>query len=196
MLKIGIDMDGVLANFIHSAIRRLYEITEVEFSLSDFYDGRTIDIVNKKLNSLNKPIYQNRDLYSELCPPGFFLNLEPYGDIQSTFRKLSNIAELYIITTPLEWNFCPQEKILWLKKYLPNEKYQVIFTERPEVKKLINVDFLIDDDPRALNAKNISLIDSASIGLLVERPWNTNLRKFFHTIDSFPSCLDSILDLR
>ena len=114
-IRIGIDMDGVIANWTKSAIINMNKLWNLNLKEEDITDVRTIDLIKSKL-----PELQDKDrvyFYKQVCPPKFFEELEPYpGAIQAVI-DLSKIADIVFITKPLEYKYSAREKLNWLKKY-------------------------------------------------------------------------------
>ena len=182
MISIGLDMDGVLSKWAQGATKIANKLWNLDLTESDFkmYDTRKVIIqkIQEKQDKSSTPLEYNfipHITYDNLCPPGFFLNLEPYEGIYNAVKQLSELGNITIITKPLEWNYCPDEKIKWLKKYLPLIKYDIIMVNKAEQKGLINVDYMIDDDPRVLESSN-------RVCFMPNRPWNRNykVKRWYH----------------
>lgn len=162
----GLDMDGVLANWHDAAINQINTLwPELNIKeLTTFYTGDYIyDLLKERGVNLSK-----QKIYSMLCPKEFFYNLEPYPYLYEMVEYLSSFAKIYIVTKPIEWNYTPAEKVNWLKKYLPNIEYKVILTETSEAKGLLNLDFMIDDDPRVYQ----SWKNEDTLFFIPKQPWN------------------------
>ena len=117
---LGIDMDGVIANFTKKALENIKEEWGVELNTNDIVEPRMAEFVYYNfLSDADRLKFNNpREMYSKLCPPGFFEELEPYNGAIDTLKELSKEHEIVIITKPLEWTNCPGEKRKWLRKYL------------------------------------------------------------------------------
>ncbi|HKK46361.1 MAG TPA: hypothetical protein VJ964_12625 [Balneolaceae bacterium] len=76
--------------------------------------------------------------------PGFFRDLPPVEGAIDAFQKLSEQHEVYILSTaPWENPSAWQDKLRWVKKYLPEKGYKrLILSHR---KHLNRGDYLIDD---------------------------------------------------
>jgi 5'(3')-deoxyribonucleotidase len=173
---IGIDMDGVIANFTGRAISEIKK----EFNINLKYDEITENkmgafIWDLLLEEEKKRVKGIGHIYEYICPPKFFSELEPYENSIESIKRLYNDGnQIVFITKPLEWRYCTEEKIEWLKKYFSDIEYTVIMISKMEDKVLINIDIMIDDDERVLskfNKKNI---------ICIAQPWNKEFReKFF-----------------
>lgn len=108
-----VDMDGVLVNF-QSGIDKLTDEERKE------YQGRLDEV------------------------PGIFALMEPNDGAIEGYRWLCQNFDTYILSTapwdnPSAWI----DKLLWVKKYLPNEAYKRLTLSHN--KHLLKGDFLIDD---------------------------------------------------
>lgn len=74
---------------------------------------------------------------------GFFLSLQPIGNAVESYDKLSRYFDVYILSTaPWSNPDSLSEKVLWVKKWLPNAYKNVIFSHHKD----LNIgDYLIDD---------------------------------------------------
>ena len=111
-----IDMDGVLVKY-DSALSKLSE------EIKKDYHGRYYDI------------------------PNFFLLMDPNDGAINAYKKLSTVYDTYVLTTaPWSNTTAANDKIKWVKKYLPKEAHKrVIITHH---KNLCIGDYLIDDNTR------------------------------------------------
>ena len=108
-----VDMDDVLVNF-QSGIDRISEEEKKQ------YEGNLDEV------------------------PGIFSLMEPYEGAIEGFKWLSKNFDTYILSTaswnnPSAWT----DKLLWVKKYLPDEGYKRLILSHN--KHLAKGDFLIDD---------------------------------------------------
>ena len=181
---VGIDMDGVIANWAENTCSVFNSRFGLSLTPNDFTSYDSIPIIQEKLKNKNHDLSKNkiRDILSE---EGFFYSIKPYRDIHYGFELIQSFAEIVIVTKPMEWVNCPSEKIDWLQKHLPDIKYDIVFVDKTETKRHINVNFMIDDDPRVLE----SLIETKIIPITIRRPWNKEylLSKDILQFDSFSS---------
>ena len=179
--KIGVDMDGVLADFTGSALRRVNEVWGVEIKYEEVVIPRMGDLVYERLSDEQKAMYEHpRQLYGGIAGPGFFENLEPYEGAIDTLKTLDKEHDVVIITKPLEWDMCPGEKYTWLNEHL-GYKPKMIMVNSMEAKGLVDVDIMIDDDPRV--AKSLT----TAIPIVVRHPWNEEDLKLeaWRSVESF-----------
>tara|TARA_R110000823_G_scaffold315691_1_gene450137 strand:- start:121544 stop:122416 length:873 start_codon:yes stop_codon:yes gene_type:complete len=108
-----VDMDNVLVNF-KSGIDKISEEDKLK------YEGDLDEV------------------------PGIFFLMEPYDGAIEGYKWLCKNFDTYILSTapwdnPSAW----QDKLLWVKKYLPDEAYKRLILSHN--KHLVHGDFLIDD---------------------------------------------------
>jgi 5'(3')-deoxyribonucleotidase len=189
-LRVGCDMDGVIADFMSASAITVEKQWGIKLKREHVKYPRTADLLyNELFSEEQKAQYSGpRDLYSLMCPKEFFYNIKPFPGAIETLKQLCDQYDVTIITKPLEWVNCPNEKARWLKKYLPDSNYGLIMTQTMEVKGLVDVDIMIDDDPRALsNIKN-------GVPIAVRQPWNEEFLKFepIRAVDSFADIMPII----
>ncbi len=110
-----IDMDNVLVDF-QSAFPKVSKSTLDEF------EGRLDDI------------------------PGIFSLMEPMTGAITAFTELSEKFDTYILSTsPWENPSAWSDKLIWVKKYLPDHAYKRLILSHH--KNLNSGDFLVDDRP-------------------------------------------------
>ena len=78
------------------------------------------------------------DILEKMSERGFFLNLNPLPFLHEMNKVASLFPEnIFIISACINSPYCKEEKIEWLKKYLPAAcKENVIFTETGKKKSL------------------------------------------------------------
>jgi len=195
-LRLGVDMDGVLANFSDASLRMIKEVWNIDFKKEDIKIPRTADLVYYKLfDNHQRAQYPGgpRDLYNIICPPEFFYELEPFEGAIETLKMLCEKYDVTIITKPLEWVHCPDEKARWLEKYLPDSTYELVMVGSMEVKGLLDVDIMIDDDTRVIKSLN------GAVPIVVRQPWNEEYLKLEsdYAVDNFsevPAIIEEVLE--
>jgi len=95
-----------------------------------------------------------------------------------------------IVTKPLEWDHCPGEKYTWLNKHL-GFKPKMLLASSMEAKSLVDVDLMIDDDPRVIKSLY------GTVGIMVAHPWNEDFRKLeaVYTVNAFSEVPEAIKDI-
>lgn len=160
--KIGIDVDGVLCDFISYCItlnnatfphnhKTYSDITE--FDLTKSFGKAEWLVVNELFRE------------TRAC-----LKLPLYPGAINLYNGLKALGEVYFVTSPLYSypGWC-EERVGWLKQNLGADKTQVVFASN---KNIANVDLLIDD--AAHNLKKWE--DTGKPGIKVNRPWNAHYR--------------------
>jgi len=190
-MRIGVDMDGVLANFTGSALENIRDVWGIDLEYEDIVIPRMGDLVHSKMSEYQKIRYKcPRDLYNQISPPGFFEELEPYPGAIETLKELHEDHDVVIVTKPLEWNHCPGEKYTWLNKHL-GFKPKLLLASSMEAKGLVDVDVMVDDDPRVIKSLY------GTMGIMVEHPWNEEFRKFeaVYSVKTFSEVPKAIEDI-
>lgn len=161
-----IDMDNTLNKLWISFYDELKKTTGIDKVLSRdelFYYRLTynIDQLNK-----NDWFYTTSNVFNK---SGFWLNIPAYEDI-SIIEKLIENFNVYILTKPwLHSSTCIQEKLEWIKKYLPFfDLNNVIFTGH---KHLVRFDYLIDDAPDYMKINDSKII-------AMDYPYNREYKTF------------------
>ena len=114
-MKIGIDMDGVIYDWADAAIKTIKEAYGLELTMEDWSTARTTELLKSKLPELENA--SREEIYSKVCPPGFFKNLKPYEGAIEAVKKLSKMADIVFVTKPLEYiNSTNEKAIAFLKK--------------------------------------------------------------------------------
>ena len=86
------------------------------------------------------------ELVPESLEKGFYRNLKPIEGAIEAVKKLCEHFDVYIASKPKKENpHCLEEKMEWIREYLPELKKKVFFTPN---KCLLAGDVLIDDDLR------------------------------------------------
>jgi hypothetical protein len=155
-LKIGLDVDGVLADVIHTwldynnKIRKT--ISKEEISEWNFWERYQID---------------KYDFYNELslCWQTWYKIPSTEMNLSTTTSVLSNIGEVDIVTAREESTHTFVKN--WLSYQEITYKNYVGVTEGLEKTKL-DYDIFIDDSP--INAK--SMLDASKSVILYTQPWN------------------------
>ena len=175
-MKICIDMDGVLCDFVESANKRAKEIWGIEINKSDVEScsfARAVQNIGVKLT--------RADIYKEIMAPGLFSKLEPLpGAIEAVKQLIKDGHEITILTKALVIardshgrrivnDHVLSEKLDWLAEHFGDIRYSVIMTSSMKDKHLVNAHVLVDDDPRALD-------HPSAITICVAQPWNKRYR--------------------
>ncbi len=179
-LKIGLDVDGVLADVIHTwldynnKIRRA--ISKEEISEWDFWGRYQID---------------KYDFYKELslCWQTWHKIPSTEENLSTTTSALSHVGEVDIVTAREESTHTYVKN--WLSSQKITYKNYVGVLEGLEKTKL-DYDIFIDDSP--INAK--SMLNAGKTVILYTQPWNLNFNdprvKRIYTLKDAISIIKSI----
>jgi len=179
-LKIGLDVDGVLADVIHTwldynnKIRRA--ISKEEISEWDFWGRYQID---------------KYDFYKELslCWQTWHKIPSTEENLSTTTSALSHVGEVDIVTAREESTHTYVKS--WLSSQKITYKNYVGVLEGLEKTKL-DYDIFIDDSP--INAK--SMLNAGKTVILYTQPWNLNFNdprvKRIYTLKDAISIIKSI----
>lgn len=192
-MRIGIDMDGVIAN----AVGKLVDNANKRFFLKieeDNVDERGVQqaVINQLPESYVKMRFTSPEEIKPLIySKGFFLSLKEYDGAIESIRKLHLMGhKLSFVTKVIDWDLSPGEKFNWLSTRIQDLDWEFICVGKMETKARIDVDLIIDDDPRVIKTFPRKKI-------LIKRPWNRRFRenikeKDFIEVDSMKEAVDQI----
>jgi len=149
-MRILLDCDGVLADFVGSVLGRLPWVLK--------HEHVTCMDIQKSLDL--GPTYTAM-LNHELRRQGFASLIRPLHGSKKFVRELKKRGEITVVTRPMTdsptWVW---ERVGWLYKHFGLERIE--FTDR---KDLVPGDVLIDDDPE-------NLVRFPGRRILLDQPWN------------------------
>lgn len=156
MRTVGIDVDGVLANFKKSFINWFgLSIEPHEISHWDIFSFMPDD--------------EAKRAKKELSLPNFWREMEPYPYAQALVDTFtSREVNVVIVTSP--WRSCPEwdeVRRKWIERHVG--KFPVTTAED---KRYTHADALIDDKPEHIMDFNLYNKDTSAFGYLVDRPYN------------------------
>ncbi|SJZ72528.1 5'(3')-deoxyribonucleotidase [Pilibacter termitis] len=155
-MKIGIDMDEVLADFFLCDIQlhnQLFDEQLTKETLGNQY-------VDHKYPEKSKAMRMARNF------PGHFLRFPPLPHSQEVVERLSERHELFIVSSAIMFPNSMVDKLSWLEKYFPViSKDRVVFTAS---KYLLDLDVLIDDHVRNFDGFK-------GVGILFSSPHNAEI---------------------
>lgn len=162
-MRIGIDMDGCLVNFVGSALPRVKQLWGIDISYEELVTPRIETYINRKLKEPVNPEALCRALFQ----PGFFISMLPHNGAFQTVQALVDQGhEIFILTKAyLQSPHIASEKAEWLSFHLKGLPYRTFILREMDSKHFVNVDVIVDDDP-------IALAHPTAISIAVEHPWN------------------------
>ncbi len=182
-MRIGIDVDGVLADFNTAFILRVIKETG-----KDLFPRRPFDIPT--WNYPESYGYTNDEVHAVWtaikADPQFWLNLPPYADTLQSLSVLSQKShegnDLYFVTSRPGINAKSQTE-KWLRENGFKDRPTVLISsEKGLCAEALNLDAYIDD--RDLNVRDVSDARGQNTKtFLLDRPWNRgfSLEKHFIT---------------
>jgi len=170
-LRILIDCDGVLSNYVQEVIKFINRETSTIISMEDI---TAWDPFEQHGFQHLKEKFEN-----EYFVPGSCLNMDPFPHAKESVPKLKQFGEILIVTAPEltvpTWDY---ERRKWLQNHFDIHHSHVIFAS---AKHAVQGDIFIDDRPD--NVENWQLHHHGK-ALLWDAPYNRD-NKFLHRISSW-----------
>ncbi|WP_332649392.1 5' nucleotidase, NT5C type [Lysinibacillus sp. 54212] len=158
--SIAIDMDQVLANSYRKMVVTYNEVSGENLTEDQFLEGTKKDLDPSKA----------RQFFEKLNEPSFFRDFEVLDeDSIRVVKELNEHFDVYIATAAMEVPGSFTAKYDWLQEHFPflNPQHFVFCGN----KAVIHTDYLIDDNPRQLNAFK-------GQGILYSMPYNEHVEGF------------------
>ena len=157
--RVLLDVDGVLADFLTPALAFVKGVTGKTYQAADMTTWDIFEIIGKEWE---QPFF-------EACNrPGFAASLDVYPGAQEGVARLQEVAEVYIVTSPLNHNpTWTHEREGWLLRHFGIPSNRVVHTS---AKYLCVGDALVDDRP--LNIRRWNEEHPTGAGLLWDASWN------------------------
>ena len=133
--RVLLDVDGVLADFHTPCIELINQFGGTNHKVEDFDDW---DI----FNALKTPEDVKARVYEEMNKPGWCTNIKFYPGCQEGVAKLREIANVYVVTSPMKGETWTRERDRWLARHFNFTTKQIIHAS---AKYVCAGDFLIDD---------------------------------------------------
>jgi 5'(3')-deoxyribonucleotidase len=155
-----LDVDGVLADFVAGYLQLVCDVTGLRFqheNVTEFRIGRALGLTADDDRAVANGITQ-----------GWCAGLDPIPGAVDGYKKLSAIADVYIVTSP--WNKCPTwtyEREQWLAKHFGIPHARVL---HGSAKHLVRGDVLVDDKTETCVKWRDEHPDKTVV--LWESPWN------------------------
>jgi uncharacterized HAD superfamily protein len=176
-LRIGIDVDGVLANFVGSFGRAAQKQFGIQINDSTWGLGMT--------EHEQKQVWAYTDTI-----PNWWDTLTPYTDALNLRLKLKPDDVVYFITTRRSSKYATVERqtATWLKKALSiSMPFVVSASNKGEVCKALKLQAFVDDKPE--NCQDIADYSDTKVYLL-DRPWNQEAK--FDRVKNVGEFIDTI----
>lgn len=133
--RVLLDCDGVLADFHTPCLEIINEITGQNHSLKEINDWNIFDSFGIDGDTRAK-------VYERMNAPGWCSRLKPYPGSIDGVAALRDIADVYVVTAPMQGETWHRERERWLWDHFGLEEKRVVHTSS---KHLVHGDVLIDD---------------------------------------------------
>ncbi len=179
-LRVAVDVDGIVADFMTPACQVVQEVTGRPFGPSDW---TAWDVVESA--KLTKE--ESDECFRRFHQPGFCRNLTPYADAQAGIARLREVADVAFLTAPMGlspyWAF---EREQWLREHF-NAKGRIISTD---AKDWCGADALVED--KEANVHPFLETNPGSIGILWHKLYNPSPSPRLHVVHSWEDVLSVI----
>jgi len=156
---IGLDLDGVLAEFVEPFVTELKKKFDIDLTRSDII---SYDLA--EMTGLGKTEFDR--FLDTLAASGFYASLEPTHGVPSSVRSLAKLYDICILTTRPEAS--RRDTVRWLRRHrIPYDALE--FCEfANKVSKDDQLAVFVDDnlEQAAIAAEHVGLV------LLFDQPWN------------------------
>ena len=169
-----VDMDEVMADTYGA---------HVEIYNRDYEECLTLETCLGKEVWQTVPEHRQTSIRNHARNRGFFRELKPIKDSQTTLKALSEKYEVYVASAAMQFPNSLEEKAEWLDEYFPFIPWQrrILCGD----KHILKGDILIDD--RSYNLKNFT-----GRPLLFSSPHNMNT-KGLERVDNWQEVADKLL---
>lgn len=153
---IFLDLDGVLADFVSSALRAL---------------GREIDLNQRVEYSIENWFgISSREFWETIDSFGeeFWSEMELYPWAKDMVKRLEKTADTYILSSPSRNPVSSSGKVAWVRKHFPSLRSKIILTKHKHLLSSAGR-FLIDDSEHKINP----FVKAGGGGFLFPQPWNS-----------------------
>lgn len=186
-MKIGIDLDEVLADTLSAFVRYHNGVYGTVFKRDDFSSYRFSEVIG----GTEAGVYRE---FEDFCRSPFNGHLQPVMGAQKAVQQLSRLHELILVTSRSA--SVEKETAAWIHRYFPHHFSEIYFTNHylPEKKttkasvcEAQRIDVLIEDQLKyALECSSLK----RKI-LLLDYPWNrsTNLPANIYRVRSWEEIL-------
>ncbi len=157
--RVLLDVDGVLADFWSAAEKVVLWATGKPLP-DDVYEG--LDMFRSYDTETQSRIY------NQFKQAGWCLALQPYPGAADFISRLTAIADVYFVTSPMDGPNWAHERHLWLKEHFNVPSKQVVSTN---AKYLCVGDVFVDD--KFEHIVNWQKAHKSGIAVLWNQPYNT-----------------------
>lgn len=157
--RILVDCDGILADFVASALKLINDHTGEDHTHDEIVQWDVFKALGKK--------DIEHILDNAVANGGFCAALEVLPGSVSAIEKLRRRGDVFIVTSPYDAPNWVYERTRWLERHFGFHKKQIVNTSS---KFVVSGDVLVDDSDKNLQ----EWLDhhSQGLALLWDRPWN------------------------
>lgn len=168
-MRILLDMDGVVVDFVGPWLKQYNELTNEGVKLSDINDVKTSKFVGDPFT-----LKKLKD------SPGFIRNLPPMpGAVEGITELHKQGHQIGFVSNGTNCPTSVHEKREWLWFYFHRLwRKAPLFTALPELKKWVHGDVLLEDTP-----KNLEGLEQGCVPLLYHHKYNTFEERFERIYD-------------
>lgn len=140
--QVLLDCDGVLADFLSTAIERLNRATGKTFTVDEY--ARTVHV-----HSMEKPYDISVSEFWKIVedPDDLWISLKPFPWAQKLLNYCEKMGDVTIATSPSRNPQCAAQKTQWLLENLNLHNDRLMLGKRKELLARPNT-VLIDDSPK------------------------------------------------
>jgi uncharacterized HAD superfamily protein len=190
-MRIAVDLDEVLAQFLQSFIDFHNEKYGTHFKLSDFHSYHLHNAWGGTVEEAIEKVYQ-------FHKTDHFKNIRPVQDAQESLQKLKKGNEIFIVTS--RQNEIMHETEVWLDKHFPDTFSGIHFANhfsksgikrtKKEICDELGIEVLIEDSPDYA----IECIKPGRKIFLLNYPWNKERKvpNEIQRVDSWKEILEKI----
>jgi len=168
-MKIAIDIDEVLGQFMKSLIEFHNNEYKTNFKLEDFFSYNFWNVWGGTKEEAIEKVYK-------FHKTDFFKNIKPVTDSQESVKKLKENNKLFIITS--RQNDVIEETKSWIQNNFPDTFSDIYFTNhfskngnsktKKEICDLLDIDILIEDSLEY----SLECVKQNRKIFLLDYPWN------------------------
>lgn len=174
-MRIGFDVDGVLADFNSSFIALVKEVSGRDLFPPDYWPHtwdypQALGYSQEEVKAVWDHIKQGGSFWFMLNPLDDAIVLRDW--MLESNPQLGVFDEFYFITSRMGKNVKFQTEN-WLDAHVASGLTVLISSEKGALCKALKLDYYVDD--RAENVKDVELTSPNTFAYLIEQPWNQHL---------------------
>jgi 5'(3')-deoxyribonucleotidase len=155
-----VDCDGVLSDFFDGARKIIKELCGRDYKFEEITNWDIFSIVPREIE---------KECFRRFARKDFCKNLNVLDGSQEGMKRLAEVADIYIVTSPMHTSRWVFERTNWLKKHFNIQSTHLISAH---CKYVVEGELLIDD--RAANTKKWAEHHPDGVGVIWAAPHNVN----------------------